>query len=95
MNYPIVQSVTVEQLQRLHYDRIGSEYESHYGDACSRQYRERFINEPMFAGIHLRGLDVLEAMCGSGQTTEFLLAKGARVTGLDISTYEIDSFQRR
>ncbi len=95
MNYPIVQSVTVEQLQKLHYDRIGSEYESHYGDACSRQYREHFINEPMFAGIDLRGLEVLEAMCGSGQTTEFLLSKGARVTGLDISTDEIHSFQRR
>jgi SAM-dependent methyltransferase len=95
LNYQIVQSVTVEQLQKLHYDRIGSEYESHYGDACSRQYRERFINQPMFEGIDLRGLDVLEAMCGSGQTTEFLLSKDARVTGLDISTDEIDSFQQR
>jgi SAM-dependent methyltransferase len=95
LNYPITQSVTVEQLQKLHYDHIGSEYESHYGDDSSRQYREQFIDEPMFEGIDLRGLDVLEAMCGSGQTTEFLLAKGARVTGLDISTDEIKSFQRR
>jgi SAM-dependent methyltransferase len=87
--------VTVEQIQKLHYDRIGSEYESHYGDPCSQEYRERFINEPMFEGIDLRGLEVLEAMCGSGQTTEFLLSKGATVTGLDISTDEINSFQRR
>ena len=90
-----INPVTVEQIQKLHYDRIAEEYESHYGDSCSQQYREQFIDEPMFAGIDLLGLDVLEAMCGSGQTTEFLLSKGARVTGLDISPDEIDSFQRR
>jgi SAM-dependent methyltransferase len=88
-------SFSIEQLQELHYDRISSRYELHYGDPCSQEYRDRFINQPMFAGIDLRGLDVLEAMCGNGQTTEFLLSQGARVTGLDISTAEIDSFQRR
>jgi 2-polyprenyl-3-methyl-5-hydroxy-6-metoxy-1,4-benzoquinol methylase len=84
-----------EELQKVHYDRIGTEYESHYGDQCSRQYRERFINQPMFEGIELSGMNVLEAMCGSGQTTEYLLSKGAVVTGLDISPAEIDSFRGR
>jgi SAM-dependent methyltransferase len=85
----------LEQLQKLHYERIGTEYESHYGDAGSQRYRERFIHEPMFAGIEFGGLNVLEAMSGSGQTTEHLLSKGARVTGLDISREGIDSFVRR
>src|SRR5713101_3331304 len=88
----------IEELQELHYDRISPQYELHYGDPCSQEYRDRFINQPMFAGIDLHGLDVLEAMCGNGQTTEFLLSRGARVTGLDISTAEIDSidsFQQR
>lgn len=84
-----------EELQKLHYDRIGTEYESHYGDNCSRQYRERFINQPMFEGLELQGLDALEAMCGNGQTTEFLLSQGAKVTGMDISPTEIDSFKQR
>jgi hypothetical protein len=35
-------SMGTEQLQKLHYDRIGTEYESHYGDAGSQRYRERF-----------------------------------------------------
>ena len=85
----------LEQLQKLHYERIGAEYESHYGDPGSQRYREKFIHEPMFAGIELGGLNVLEAMSGSGQTTEYLLSKGARVTGLDISNEGIDSFVRR
>jgi SAM-dependent methyltransferase len=84
-----------EELQKIHYERIGTAYASHYGDDCSRQYRERFIHQPMFAGLDLRGLNVLEAMCGNGQTTEFLLSQGAKVTGLDISLTEIDSFKQR
>jgi SAM-dependent methyltransferase len=48
----------------------------------------------MFSGISLSGMDVLEAMCGSGQTTAYLLSKGCKVTGLDISTEEIKSFKR-
>ncbi len=94
-DYPTSSVMNIEEIQKLHYDRIGAQYESHYGDACSREYRERFIDEPMFQGIDLSGKDVLEAMCGNGQTTEYLLSKGARVTGLDISTAEIDSFRVR
>jgi SAM-dependent methyltransferase len=84
-----------EELQKLHYDRIGTKYESHYGDLCSRQYRDQFIKEPMFEGVELSSKNVLEAMSGNGQTTEYLLSKGAKVTGLDISTAECDSFRDR
>lgn len=87
--------MNAEQLQRLHYDTIASDYTAQYGDDCSQQYRRRFINDPMFAELELSGLNVLEAMSGSGQTTEYLLSKGARVTGLDISPEEIASFRSR
>jgi SAM-dependent methyltransferase len=83
-----------EQLQKAHYDRIAKEYEAHYNDACSQQYRVKFQYEPMFAGIELAGNRVLEAMCGSGHTTQYLLSKGAYVTGLDISPQEIKSFRQ-
>jgi len=83
-----------EELQQLHYDRIAAKYEQHYGDECSQRYRQRFIYEPMFEGINLKGARVLDAMCGSGQTTEYLLARGAHVTGLDISPNEIASFRQ-
>jgi ubiquinone/menaquinone biosynthesis C-methylase UbiE len=49
----------------------------------------------MFAGLDLSGMKVLDAMCGSGQTTSYLLSSGASVTGLDISNEVIDTFQTR
>jgi SAM-dependent methyltransferase len=82
-----------EQLQQRHYDRIAAVYEAHYSDPCSREYRRRFIYEPMFENVELSGMNVLDAMCGSGQTTEYLRSRGAHVTGLDISSAEINSFR--
>jgi SAM-dependent methyltransferase len=84
-----------EQLQKSHYDKIALQYEAHYGDPLNQKYRAKFIYDPMFEGLNLCGMKVLEAMCGSGQTTEYLLAKGASVTGLDISTESINAFQER
>lgn len=84
-----------EQLQLFHYDEIAAEYEIHYSDASSLKYRRRFIYEPMFEGLTLSGVKVLDAMCGSGQTAEYLLSKNAQVTGLDISNEMVDSFNAR
>jgi len=49
----------------------------------------------MFTGLELEGMNVLDAMCGSGQTTRFLLTRGANVTGLDISNEVVETFQSR
>lgn len=74
-----------EDLQRAHYDRIAAGYEAHYSDRWSLEYRRRFINEPLTAGVELAGKHVLDAMCGSGQMAAYLLDRDAVVTGLDIS----------
>jgi SAM-dependent methyltransferase len=84
-----------ELLQQEHYDRIAADYETHYSDEWSVEYRRRFIYEPMFDGLKLDGMQVLDAMCGSGQTTSFLLTRGAHVTGLDISNEVVETFQSR
>ena len=84
-----------ERQQQQHYDTIAADYEVHYSDEWSVEYRRRFIYEPMFAGLDLAGKQVLDAMCGSGQTTSYLLTRGANVTGLDISTEVLDTFQAR
>jgi SAM-dependent methyltransferase len=86
-------STNAVQMQSAHYDRIAGQYQDHYGDFYSRQYRLRFINKPLFEGIDLEGKNVLEAMCGGGHTTEYLLSKGARVTGLDVSSEEMAAFK--
>jgi SAM-dependent methyltransferase len=84
-----------ERQQQEHYDKIAADYETHYSDEWSIEYRRRFIYEPMFAGLNLSGMKVLDAMCGSGQTSSFLLSHGAIVTGLDISSEVIESFNAR
>ena len=84
-----------EMLQQAHYDKISHDYESHYGDVYSLAYRERFINAPLLAGLDLTGREVFEAMCGSGTVTGDLLARGAQVTGLDISPRMMAVFAAR
>lgn len=84
-----------ELLQRNHYDEIALDYEAHYSDTWSLEYRRKFIHEPMFEGINLNNAVVLDAMCGSGQTTDFLLRHGAQVTGLDISEQVLASFRSK
>jgi SAM-dependent methyltransferase len=84
-----------EQNQKLLFNRIAIEYEAHFGDPCSQRYRDKFFNQPMFEGMSLSGLKVIEAMCGSGHTTQYLISQGAQVIGLDISDEAIKSFNNR
>ena len=84
-----------ERQQLEHYDNIAADYEAHYSDKWSIEYRRKFIYEPMFHGLNLSGMKVLDAMCGSGQTTNYLLDHGAIVTGLDISNEVVGTFRSR
>lgn len=84
-----------EELQRLRFDKNVARYAAHHGDFWSQAYRQRFYNEPMLGDIDLTGAEVVDALCGSGETTGYLLEKGARVTGIDISREEIKNFQNR
>jgi SAM-dependent methyltransferase len=81
--------------QGTHYDEIGAAYDAHYSDPTSERYRELFINGPLLGNLDLQGRRVLEAMCGSGSTAAYLLAKGATLTGLDISEKLIAVFRAR
>ena len=84
-----------ERQQQEHYDHIAADYEAHYSDEWSLEYRRRFMYGPMFEGLNLSGMNVLDAMCGSGQTTSYLLERGAVVTGLDISNEVVETFRTR
>jgi hypothetical protein len=44
-----------ERRQQEHYDSIAADYEAHYSDEWSAEYRKRFIYDPMFAGLNLEG----------------------------------------
>lgn len=86
---------TSEQGQRERYARVHAEVERHCADSYSLEYRARFIDGPLGEGLDLAGKDVLEAMCSGGYTTGYLLARGARVTGLDLSPELIATFRAK
>lgn len=86
---------SAEDIQREYFNRLLDRYEAHYDDPTSQTYRRRFIFEPMFDGLDFEGVEVLEAMCGSGPTTAWLLERGAVVTGLDVSDAAVASFESR
>lgn len=77
--------MNIEKIQKEHFDKMILKYEEHYDDKYSRKYRRDFIYKYLFKNIDLHNKKVLEAMCGSGQTTKFLIDQGADVTCLDIS----------
>jgi SAM-dependent methyltransferase len=83
-----------EHRQQAQYDSIIEKYEAHYSDEFSQRYRETFIHACLTQKLDVRGKKVLEAMCGSGPTTDHLLSLGAQVTGLDISPKCIEMFRR-
>src|SRR6516165_982709 len=73
--------------QAAHYDRILSDYDRHYYDPLSLEYRDRFILGPLLDGVDLSGLRVADLGCGSGETSLSLIARfpDVEVTGFDIS----------
>jgi SAM-dependent methyltransferase len=87
--------LTSELLQQAHYERIARDYDAHYNDTYSQRYMNKFVFDFMFKDIDVADFEVLEAMCGGGQTTEYLLDRRATVTGLDISPQQTDHFEKR
>jgi SAM-dependent methyltransferase len=73
--------------QKIHYERIHDEYEAHYYDRHSLEYREQFIFRPLLAGVDLNDRDVLDVASGSGHNTLLLRRRFPRMrsVGLDIS----------
>jgi len=74
-------------IQKKLFEKIHEEYESHYYDADSMAYRERFIYENLFHDLDMNDCDVVEFACGSGHNTLELQKRfpKARITGYDIS----------
>lgn len=83
-----------EAAQKARFDKEAIPYHQHFYDKYSKIYREKFINDTMCDGINLSESHVLEAMCGSGEMTEYLIKRGAKVTGLDISSEMVKLFKK-
>jgi ubiquinone/menaquinone biosynthesis C-methylase UbiE len=82
-----------ELVQKELYDRIAADHEAHNDDEASQRFRDAFIYPHLLGRIDFTGTRVLEAMCGSGQVTRQLLARGAQVVGLDVSQSQVQLFK--
>ena len=78
----------IENSQKVHYDEISASYANHYGDEYSQKYRKKIIYNRLFNGENLANQVILEAMCGGGEASEYLIENHAEVFGLDISLDE-------
>lgn len=86
--------IDFEARQRVLFDSLADDYLAHYDDKTSRAFRDRFIHPALFNEVPLKGARVLDAMCGAGETTRFLLDQGAHVDGLDVSGACIERYRK-
>lgn len=84
-----------EEKQKELFDSIALLYHDHYDDKYSKIYRDKFVMPYLFRNFALRGKRVLDAMCGSGQVSEFLMDKGCHIEALDISGAQIEIYHKR
>ena len=83
--------------QAGHYDDILDEYDRHYYDQYSLQYREQFILKPLLEGVDLRGKRVADLASGSGETSRFLSRRfpGVECEGFDVSPEACRRYRER
>ena len=81
--------------QKSQYENIHDDYEAHYYDPTSMEYRERFIYDLMFEGLDLNGKRVAELASGSGHNSLALRKRYPQVqlTGFDISAKACASYR--
>ena len=90
-------SVSGGERQREHYNAILNEYDAHYGDATSCEYRQRFFLAPLLDGLDLNDWAVADLAAGSGHTTLGLKAMFPRIrpVGFDVSETAVEAYISR
>lgn len=66
-----------------------------YNRACYQLRREVLDRALAAAGLDPRGRAVLDVGCGTGFFTAYYLARGARVTGLDLTAVSVERLRAR
>ena len=83
-----------EDKQREYYNRIAANYDAHYSTKEALHYRYQVFDN-FLKGNDFNGLKVLDAMCGGGENSGFFLAKGADISGVDISSEQCRFYRNR
>jgi SAM-dependent methyltransferase len=87
-----------ERANRATWDGMSDWYQAHHGPEISAHSDAwgawRHPESELRLLPELRGRDVLELGCGAGQWSVWLAGRGARVTGLDLSTNQLAHARR-
>ena len=75
------------------YDAMADRYDAHNASSGANAYHERPATIRLLGDV--AGLRVLEAGCGSGPLTEWLVAHGADVTAFDVSPGMVELVRTR
>ncbi len=88
--------MTESERQKAHYEAIHDDYEAHYFDAPSMEFREQFIYDVLFEGIDLEGKRVADLASGSGFNSKALKERfpTAETVGFDISARACEAYRR-
>lgn len=82
--------------QKVHYNKIQDDYDDHYFDATSIEYRKRFLLKSLFNHINLNNKKVAEFACGSGFNSLYLkkLYPLINIEGFDISKKACNKYKK-
>lgn len=83
-----------EETQKKYYDKVASAYDKHHFNQYALAYRYGLF-DLILKDIDLKGLHILDAMCGGGQSAGYFINQQAKVTGIDISQQQCDRFRVR
>jgi len=83
-----------EENQKKYYDKIADAYDEHHFNDYALKYRYDLFDH-ILRGIRLKDLQILDAMCGGGQSTRYFIEKEAKVTGIDISPQQCARYRVR
>lgn len=84
-----------EEIQKKSFEKIGDQYLLHYTDQGSTRYRRDYIFRPMAGELDLEGKIILDAMCGSGQLSDFLSRENCTLHALDLSEKQTQLYKKR
>ena len=85
-----------ELLQKDYYNKIANDYSNHYHDFWNIIYLKWCIVPKLFNKINLSNKIVLDALCGTGLLTEYLITQNPQsVIGIDISEGQLSIYQEK
>ena len=81
--------------QKAHYESIHDDYDRHYFDDASMQFREQFIYDVLLKGVDLKNKRMADLCSSSGNNSKAVKARepSLDITGFDISAKAVEAYR--